>query len=386
MRWKTALVGLIFLLAACSGNSLPITPVGLTDTPVSPPTVTPTPALISAPVVSEPGIVSLRMFDELEGWGIAEDAILRTNTGGQVWHDVSPDGMTDFGFSVDGFFRNPQQAWVLAPDTGDPSVGDRLYRTADGGLTWDSNSVPFRDGRLAFVDDRNGWVMAGLGAGAGSMGVAVFKTSDGGLTWEQVFTNDPNLEDSSDSLPLGGIKMSFTPLNSQTAWIGGVIYAPGTFYFYRTSDGGKTWAPQTLPPAPGSDTGEIAISQGPTFFSPTEAVLPVRIAGENVQTAIYVTKDGGENWEFISVQPGAGMIDFTSPDEGIFWSGEQFFSSFDGGETWSGVQPDILFGDSFIGMEFVSAQTGWVWTYDPTGARSLFVTTDGGGTWTSIGH
>jgi len=326
------------------------------------------------------------MFDEREGWGIAEEAIVRTNTGGQVWHDVSPAGLTDFGFSVHGFFRNPQQAWVLAPDAGDPPFGGRLYRTTDGGLTWQFSSVPFRDGRLAFLDDQNGWVMAGLGAGAGSMAVAVFKTSDGGQTWEQVFTNEPNLEGSSDSLPLGGIKMSFTPLNSQTAWIGGVVYTSGKFYFYRTTDGGKTWALQTLPPSPGSDTGEIVISQSPTFFSPTEAVLPVRIVGENVQTAIYATKDGGESWEFISEQPGAGMVDFTSPDEGIFWSGEQFFSTLDGGQTWTGVQPDIPFGDSFIGMEFVNAHTGWVWTYEPTGAGFLYVTTDSGGTWNPIGH
>ena len=386
MRWKTFLAVLVFIVTACSANRPPLPPVGLTETPLSPLPDTPTPPVISAPVVSSPGIISLRMFDEMEGWGIAENALLRTNTGGSLWHNVSPAGLTEFGFNVHGFFRNSQQVWVLAPNANESSDGGQLYRTTDGGLTWASNPVSFRDGSLSFVDDQNGWVMEGLGAGAGSMAVAVFKTGDGGLTWEQVFTNDPNLEGSSDSLPLGGIKMSFTPLNSQTAWIGGVIYAPGTFYFYRTTDGGGTWAPQTLPPVPGSDTGEIAISQGPIFFSPTEAILPVRVAGENLQTAFYKTMDGGESWEYISVQPGAGMVDFVSPVEGIFWTGEQFFSTFNGGVTWSGVQPDVLFGDSFIGMEFVNIQTGWVWTYEPTGARHLYRTADGGATWNSIGE
>jgi photosystem II stability/assembly factor-like uncharacterized protein len=86
------------------------------------------------------------------------------------------------------------------------------------------------------------------------------------------------------------------------------------------------------------------------------------------------------------VQPGAGMVDFVSPVEGIFWTGEQFFSTFNGGVTWSGVQPDVLFGDSFIGMEFVNIQTGWVWTYEPTGVRHLYRTADGGATWNSIGE
>ncbi len=385
MRWKPSLLVLVFILAACSANRPPLPPGGLTETPLSPLPDTPTPAIIPAPVVSSPGIISMRMFDELEGWGIAEQAILRTNTGGQVWHNVSPAGLKEFGFSLDGFFRTSQQAWVLAPDADETSDGGRLYRTTDGGLTWASNSVPFKDGSLAFVNDQNGWVMAGLGAGAGNMSVAVFKTGDGGLTWEQVFTNDPNLAGSSDSIPLGGIKLSFTPLNSQTAWIGGVIYAPGTFYFYRTTDGGVTWAPQTLPLAPGSDTGEIAISQGPIFFSQNEAILSVRFMGESIQTAIYKTENSGENWEYISAQPGAGMVDFVSPAEGVFWGGEQFYSTADGGVTWSGIQPDILFADSFIGMEFVSVHTGWVWTYEPTGARHLYKTTDSGSTWNSIG-
>lgn len=385
MRWKTSLVVLVFILAACSVNRPPQPPVGLTDTPAPSLPDTPTPSVIPAPVVSSPGIISLRMFDEMEGWGISDNAILRTNTGGSVWHNVTPAGLTYFGFSVKGFFRNPQQAWVLAPDAGDPPVGGRLYRTTDGGLTWESSILPFSDGSLAFLDDQNGWLMVGLGAGAGSMTVAILKTRDGGLTWEQVFTNDPDLEGSSDSLPLGGIKMSFTPLNSQTAWIGGVIYAPDTFYFYRTTDGGVTWVPQTLPLASGLDTGEIAISQGPIFFSPTEAILPVRFTGENFQTAIYKTENRGETWEYISVQPGAGMVDFVSPSEGVFWNAEQFFSTRDGGVTWSGIQPDILFADSFIGMEFVTIHTGWVWTYEPTGARHLYKTTDSGATWNSIG-
>jgi photosystem II stability/assembly factor-like uncharacterized protein len=382
MRWKFSLVVLVFIMTACSTNRPPESPIGPTGTPVSPLPDTPTPSIITAPVVSSPGIISLRMFNELEGWGIAEDAIVRTNTGGQVWHNVSPTGITEFGFNAHGFFRNSQRAWLLVPDDDASLGGGRLYLTTDGGLTWESNAVPFRDGHLTFVSDRNGWVMAGLGAGAGSMAIAVFKTDNGGLTWEQVFTNDPNLEGSSESLPLGGIKMSLTPLNSQTAWIGGVTYAPGTFYFYRTIDGGATWAQQNLSLAPGIDTGEIAISQGPTFFSPTEAILPVRLTGENIQTAIYHTKNGGETWEYISAQPGAGMVDFVSPTEGVFWTGEQFFSTFDGGVTWSGIQPDILFGDSFIGMEFVTVRTGWVWTYEPTGARHLYKTSDGGATWT----
>ena len=78
-----------------------------------------------------------------------------------------------------------------------------LYRTSDGGLSWTTYPVPFGGGALVFTDESNGWMMASLGVGAGSMGVSIYRTSDGGATWTQAYTNDPNLANAGDSLPLG---------------------------------------------------------------------------------------------------------------------------------------------------------------------------------------
>jgi photosystem II stability/assembly factor-like uncharacterized protein len=257
---------------------------------------------------------------------------------------------------------------------------------ADGGLNWTVYPVPFGGGDMTFIDELHGWMMAPLGAGAGSMAVAIYTTDDGGASWSRAYTNDPNLAGAGDSLPLGGIKNNLTPLDERTAWVGGVIYSPETFYLYKTIDGGQTWAPQTLPTAPGMQNTEVAVDIGPIFLTPDEGILPLRFMGETLRTGFYATHEGGVTWEFLTFMPGAGAVDFVSSSDGFFWTGEQFFFTGDGAQTWASITSDVLFADAFAGMDFVNARTGWVWTYDETGQHSLFKTTDGGATWYPMGN
>jgi len=357
-----------------------------TDTPAPFPDDTPLPATIAAPVVSSPSITFLHMLSELDGWAISENAILRTTDGGFTWYNVSPQGVTEFGYGTANTFLNALQAWVMVADASDPAGSGLLYRTSDGGLTWTVYPVPFGGGDLTFIDEENGWMMAYLGVAVGSMGVSIYRTDDGGGIWAQAYTNDPNLENAGDSLPLGGIKNNLTALDFQTAWVGGVIYAPETFYLYKTNDGGHTWAPQTIPAAPGMQNTEVAIDLGPIFTSPSDGILPIRFMGETLRTGFYATHDSGVNWEFVTFMPGTGAVDFVSPSDGFFWTGEQFFFTVDGAQTWSTINSDVLFTDIFAGMDFVNTNTGWVWTYDQDGQYGLYKTTDGGETWLPIGN
>ena len=49
----------------------------------------------------------------------------------------------------------------------------------------------------------------------------LFQTSDGGATWLSVYNNDPTRPDSSNSLPLSGIKNGMTFLDANTGWVTG---------------------------------------------------------------------------------------------------------------------------------------------------------------------
>jgi photosystem II stability/assembly factor-like uncharacterized protein len=259
--------------------------------------------------------------------------------------------------------------------------GGKLYRTRDGGLTWDSIDTPFSGGSIHFVDEDNGWMMADLGVGAGSMAVSIFTTSDGGATWGRVYTNDPNLEGAGDTLPLGGIKNFILPLDGNIAWVGGVIYAPGQTYLFRSGDGGKTWFNINLVLPEGTAESELTVVDI-KFLSSSEGFLALRKSAEAPEILVYRTTDGGNTWEALDVDfNGYGILETPSANEMIFYSSDQFHVTNDAGITVRQIAPDIPFGDSVVDMSFVNSRTGWVLYADTSGARILYKTTDSGATW-----
>ncbi len=327
------------------------------------------------------------MFNELNGWAVTGAEIVRTNDGGITWYNVSPPDMSETGYNVDTFFLDNDHAWVQKPDPERYPNSGTLYRTIDGGRTWENQVVPFSRGDLNFVDAQNGWAMADLGVGAGSNAVAIFQTADGGNSWEKTYTNDPNEANASDSLPLGGIKADLVPLDINQAWVTGVAYAPGEVYLYRTVDRGKSWKQVTLPLPPGTESFDLGIDRDQMkFVSSTDAYLALRMSGEATQTAVYVTHDAGNTWSLTpTVLDGAGASSFLSRQEAVIYNGEEFQVTRDEAQTWSAVAPDISFADTFADMEFANLMSGWVITIDPsTNHRSLYRTMDGGATWLPV--
>lgn len=392
MTLRIGLLALAFLLSGCniSVTSFPASPepsventIEPTEAPPTPYPDTPAPPSLDAPLIEAPAFIAIQFFNELDGWGLTETYIVRTNDGGINWYNVTPADLDEAGFAVQMFILDNDHAWVQKPDFNNFPNNGLLYHTADGGRTWGISSTPFSGGDLSFLDADNGWVLADLGVGAGSNAVAVFQTTDGGATWTQTYTNDPNNPEAADTLPLGGIKADLVPLNMQTAWVGGVIYSPGTIYLYRTDDGGHTWAPVTLELPDGAENFELGVDRDQMqFISATEGFLIVRMSGDSTQTAVYVTRDGGDTWTLTpTLIPEAGASDILSADEVIIYNGEQFYVTHDAARTWATVTPDIVFGDSFVTMDFVNPNSGRIVNLDANGHRSLYRTHDGGATW-----
>ena len=381
MLRKAFLLGVVFILTACSPELIPrpVTP-GPT---LPPPTSTPVP--LNAPVVTSPGLAKIAMLDEKNGWGISDTAILRTTDGGATWYDLTPKNAGKLGYFVASSFLDTQHAWILVPDQTDMLKGT-LLRSSDGGVTWSNVSVPFGGGDLHLLDDKHGWMLASLGAGAGSMGVAVYQTGDGGTTWNQTYTNDPNQQGAGSTLPLGGLKDGLTPIDMQTAWVGGVIYTSCQAYLYQTTDGGGTWQQVSVPVPAGYEQAQCD-THPPLFPTPSTAYLPMSIASQNgVVMAIYVSHDSGKTWtRSQTLIPQGGQVDFVSAKDGFVWNGTSFYVTHDGAQTWTTVNPDVAFAESFSGMDFVSPTVGFVITSDASGAHALYKTTDGGATWNVLG-
>ena len=372
----------IIVLSACTASEPPI------DQLPTPYPGTPAPVAINAPVVESPALVHIHFINELDGWGVTETQIVRTNDGGLTWYNVTPPEVTKTGYGVTPFALDVNHFWMQVPDFNSYPNSGFLQRTTDGGLTWKISATPFSGGDIQFVDAENGWMLADLGVGAGSNAVAIYQTTDSGGTWEQKYVNDPNVATAGDSLPLGGLKSGIAPLNTQAAWVYGVIYAPATLYLYRTEDGGKNWSAGTsIPLPPGVENSELGIDRDHMkFVSPTEGFIAVRITGDTTETAVYVSKDAGQSWSLTpTLIPNGGSADFLSATEAVIYNGEQFYVTRDAARTWNTVAPDVVFGDTFAMLDFVNTTTGWVITVDPaTNQHILYRTTDGGTTWLPV--
>jgi len=382
-RTITILLLLSFLVACnapvASPEALAESATSIPDAPIP---ATPEPAVIDAPLVEAPELIKIQFLTPRDGWGVTQTQIVRTNDGGITWYDVTPPEIGETGYNVDWFIMDNDHVWLQLADFDNyPNAGFQ-YRTSDGGLNWDKIATPYSGAHLSFLDVNNGWALADLGVGAGSNAVAVFQTTDGGATWTQKFTNDPNRPVSSDSLPLGGLKYGLTPLNMQTAWIYGVVYASGSPYVFRTDDGGATWSPVTLPLPEGGENAELSVEHVSFAFDKT-VFLIMRNTSDAINTPIYVSNDSGDTWSLTpTLIPQSGEVSFISASEIVIYNREQFYVTRDAAKTWSIIPPDVKFGDSFSGMDFVSADTGYVLSLNSdTNHTSLYRTDDGGATW-----
>jgi photosystem II stability/assembly factor-like uncharacterized protein len=329
----------------------------------------------------------MRFLDESNGWGMTSSNVLRTEDGGTTWLDVSPAGVTDIGFGAVGYFYDASQGWLAISNPMDPAEPGQLFRTADGGANWDESTLPpSMGGRFSFIDPSNGFFMADLGAGAGSNWVGIYSTTDGGANWTPEYVPEPGMPEGEGALPDSGQKSGMTFIDTNRGWVTGSIPMDNYLYLYNTSDGGSTWSEQAGPVP--TDFGTVFTSTYPPVFFEQNGIMPVTLVSNVINLVIYTSSDGGATWTPAPApvaNAGRGeLVDFVSPTDGFAWATGRFAVTNDAAQSWGTVTPSVPFGDNFMAMDFVSMTTGWVLTMNADGLSSLYTTSDGGATWTSL--
>ena len=372
MRQIFIALAVFIFLSACAND-----PVAL------PPSNAAQPALINLPLVDSPQLTQFQFVDEKDGWGMTESQIVRTDDGGITWHNATPAASGQFGY-IPFVFLDARNAWILLP--ADDYITGTLFHTTDGGSTWTSGVVPFAYGSLQFLDSQNGFMLASLGAGAGSQAVALFQASDAGFTWTRVFINNPTDPGANSSLPLGGQKYGFTFLDASRGWVGGGAPIDNYIYLYQTRDGGVNWSEMNLALPAGYESAQTG-NAGPEFFSASDGILVVNLvlpSDPGLATVVYYTRDGGETWTAGAAIPSGRPSSFFSVSGGVAWGGGQFHVTRDAGQSWSTVTPNEDFTARLGSLQFVSPLIGWALTVNEASDPSLYKTTDGGATWTLI--
>jgi photosystem II stability/assembly factor-like uncharacterized protein len=124
--------------------------------------------------------------------------VMRTDDGGDTWHEISGDLPTDFGFVVDVHANEPDTVYVI-PITSDslhyvPEGKLRVYRSRTGGNEWEAltDGLPQKDCYVNVL--RDAMAVDGLdpcGVYFGTSGGQVYASSDAGDSWTSIVRDLP---------------------------------------------------------------------------------------------------------------------------------------------------------------------------------------------------
>ena len=188
-------------------------------------------------------------------WTAGHEVFAKSSDGGVTWIDVRPDGLPSL--DIHGFAVDPRDPGTLYAAV----AGQGLYRSSDGGTSFELVSKEVGGGVMALAVTPDGRILAG------DMQQGLLASEDGGKTWKLV-------------LRAGLMGLAVNPDDPQTV----VATGPGILL---SRDGGRNW------------DQVIALEQGagPVAWAPS---APETAYVVGFDKTLYKTEDGGATWRPIA--------------------------------------------------------------------------------------
>ena len=256
---------------------------------------------------------------------------------------------------------------------------------------------PFRGGRSCAVSGVPGKPMTFFFGGTGG---GVWRTDDGGSTWN-------NISDGFFGGSVGSIAIA--PSDPNTIYVGGGEKTlRGNFShgdgIWKSIDGGKTWNHIGL-----EDSRQVPrIRVHPSDPNTVYVAALGHASGPNQQRGIFRSTDGGENWKrilFTNEEAGAVDLVIDPNNPRVLYAstwrvkrtpyslesggeGSGLWKSIDGGDHWTEIsrnkglpQKSIL---GIIGVAVSPVDSNRLWAMVEASDGGLFRSDDAGETWTKI--
>lgn len=333
-------------------------------------------------VAGVPGKLNIGYFGSVDG------GVFKTTDAGVTWQPLFQHAPVA---SVGAIGVAPSDPQIIYVGTGestirtDASYGDGVYRSSDGGKTWQHVGLDeTRQIARLLVDPQNPnrVLVAALGHAWGpNPERGVFLTTDGGQHWKKtLYVNDQT----------GAVDLARDPGNPQsiyaTTWN---MRRPPWFQYapldgpgsaiYHSSNGGETWQKLGMQGLP-ADMGRIGIAVSDTSSGPRlYAVVSAGSFGTGANSAgkgsgIYRSDDGGATWQLVNDTErvtgrgwyfGRIYADPHNPDV-VYIPNTSLYRSTDGGVHFTAIKgsPD---GDDMHGL--------WL---DPSDPAHMILGTDQG--------
>lgn len=315
--------------------------------------------------------LALSVQDDLLLAGTYRHGIYGTSDSGESWIPLGLQGMGYYAV-VDAAF-SPAYAidrTAFAALVSTTSIGAGVYRTMDGGATWELVRSTDYVGAVAvspqYAVDRVVYV-------AGAEG-RVLRSQDGGDTWAFV----GQWPGASHAAHLVALPPNY-PADS-------TLFAAGGEGFWRLPPGASTWEPSASGLVADTYVASIAVSPDYRTDRTLLATASWQEPGAGLHYGVFRSSDGGSNWALASAglpQTATRSVAFSPNyvfDRTAYLTTESgLYRSLDGGLTWTGVglppgEPalhDVLVGGRSV---HVASDLG-VWQY----ATPLYDTVIDGG-------
>ncbi|MBD3617773.1 MAG: hypothetical protein HUJ22_14540 [Gracilimonas sp.] len=231
--------------------------------------------------------------------GAASGGVWKSETGGITWTPVFNDyGPASVG-AIDVYQKNPSIVW-MGTGEGNPrnsqNSGAGIYKSIDGGKSWKLMGLENTRNihRVIIHPDNPDIIYVGAQGSAwgDSESRGVYKTTDGGETWEKILYNN-------DRTGVG--EMVMDPENPNKIFVNMWEFRrwPWTFKsggegsgLYMTLDGGENWEELTSEDGlPEGELGRMGLAIAPSNPKIVYALI------ESSENAIYRSEDGGYTWE-----------------------------------------------------------------------------------------
>ncbi|NND63852.1 MAG: hypothetical protein HKN48_11750 [Flavobacteriaceae bacterium] len=329
--------------------------------------------------------------------GTASGGLWKSTSGGIKWHPIFDDQPTASIGAVAIQQSNPSVIWVGTGE-GNPrnslNGGFGVYKSLDGGKSWQSMGLEkTRHIHRIIVHPTNPDVVY-VGAIGSPWGIhperGVFKTTDGGKTWNKIlFANNKT----------GVADMVMDPTNPNKLMVALWEHKRDPWFFksggegsglYITHDGGANWEKRTdADGLPKGDLGRMGIAIARNKPNIVYALIEAK------KNALYKSEDGGFKWKKVNDKDDIGNRPFYYSEIYVDPQNEnRVYSVFtyvnvseDGGKNFKQLMPAY-------GVDNGVHPDHHAWWIHPTNGDFMIdgndggmnITKDGGKTWRFIGN
>jgi len=229
----------------------------------------------------------------------ASGGVWKTTNAGTTWTPVfDGEGSYSIGaIAIDP--NNPNVVWVGTGENNNQrsvSYGDGVYRTLDGGASWQRMGLEKSEhiGRVV-VDPRDSnvvWVAAQgpLWSSGGDRGL--YKTTDGGATWKKALEISDDTGVTDVLLDPRDPDVVYAAAHQRRRHVWTYVGGGPESGLHKSTDGGATWR-ELESGLPEGDMGRIGLAISPVDPDVVFAV----IEAEEDQGGFFRSADRGESWE-----------------------------------------------------------------------------------------